>query len=533
MSIKPIIQQITAKQQALEQGVKQMQTEKMRGIEAKADAFLTASDPIGFIGKLASEAPDEIAPVVNAARRKKKEVMQAQVPQQENVTTAGMREVLTPEPQQPPPNPRQMAIAGLPINPNMFRKAGGGIVAFQNKGFVDTLREREEGRTGYERYIRDPFRKFLIGEVDEKGDPIGGTGGVFGTPKPFTESSLYKFFTEKRDKEGKPITNLRKTDQSEEITKEELDKRIAEQDSRDPFRDQRVFEPEVKKEVEEKRQTIVPETATEAAIGEAGVGQQTTEATLVSNLEKARNILRPENVAKDGAIGQQVTDKESKLAEFKSLVNAGNAKAAAALEKEKAALAGDKKEAIYMGLLEIGLGIMGGDDPNAFVNIGKGAKAAFPSLAKSLQDVKNARRRVTDSEIKLAELENTRKIDLAKFDLDLYEKEQTRLANQKNAQLNAEVTLARTLTDADTRKAVARLQASTVGKAQLNTYKNIAYRDLIAEGKSPEEAARILQTQSGQALMLQAMQKVLGGKTDLSDEETELFEIIKKVINKS
>ena len=238
-------------------------------------------------------------------------------------------------------------------------------------------------------------------------------------------------------------------------------------------------------------------------------------------------------MAKDGAIGQQVTDKESKLAEFKSLVDAGNAKAAAALEKEKAALAGDKKEAIYMGLLEMGLGIMGGDDPNAFVNIGKGAKAAFPSLAKSLQDVKNARRRVTDSEIKLAELENTRKIDLAKFDLDLYEKEQTRLANQKNAQLNAEVILARTLTDADTRKDVARLKASTVGKAQLNTYKNIVYRDLIAEGKSPEEAARILQTQSGQALIAQAIQKSLGDKTGMSDEETELLKKITTTLQNS
>ena len=263
------------------------------------------------------------------------------------------------------------------------------------------------------------------------------------------------------------------------------------------------------------------------------VSEKTTEETLVSNLEKARNILRPENVAKDGAIGQQVTDKESKLAEFKSLVDAGNAKAAAALEKEKAALAGDKKEAIYMGLLEIGLGIMGGDDPNAFVNIGKGAKAAFPSLAKSLQDVKDARRRVTDSEIKLAELENTRKIDLAKFDLDLYEKEQTRLANQKNAQLNAEVILARTLTDADTRKDVARLKASTVGKAQLNTYKNIVYRDLIAEGKSPEEAARILQTQSGQALIAQAIQKSLGDKTGMSDEETELLKKITTTLQNS
>jgi hypothetical protein len=455
--------------------------------------------------------------------------MQAQAPQQETITTAGIRETLAPQqpqqPQQLPPNPRQMAVASLPMRPDMF-KAGGGIVAFSGRqgSFVDALNRQFETANPYmvpsettgtriSESIFNPFKAFraITAPFD---------------PRTETREKL------KRIKE-REAAGLRLTDQSEEITKEELDKRIAEQDSRDPFRDQRVFEPEVKKEVEEKRQIIVPDTATEAAIGEAGVGQQTTEAALVSNLEKARNILRPENVAKDGAIGQQVTDKESKLAEFKSLVDAGNAKAAAALEKEKAALAGDKKEAIYMGLLEIGLGIMGGDDPNAFVNIGKGAKAAFPSLAKSLQDVKDARRRVTDSEIKLAELENTRKIDLAKFDLDLYEKEQTRLANQKNAQLNAEVTLARALTDADVRKDVARLQASTVGKAQLNTYKNIAYRDLLAEGYSPEEATKMLQTQSGQALIAQAIQKSLGDKTGMSDEEKEMLETIKKVINKS
>ena len=523
-----------------------MQTTKMRGIEAKADAFLTSSDPIGFIGRLASEAPDEIAPVVNAARRKKKEVMQAQAPQQETITTAGIRETLAPQqPQQPPPNPRQMAVAGLPMRPDMF-KAGGGIVAFSGRqgSFVDALNRQFETANPYmvpfeksgsfKDFYRDMFGvPRYKGKQDISRDP-----SMLRQIAPFlTSEELDKELIEEERSAG-----FRKTDQSEQITKQELDRRIAEQDSRDPFRDQRALDAlrkirppeEVKAEAEaEAKQPIVPDTATEAAIGEAGVEQQTTEAALVSNLEKARNILRPENVAKDGAIGQQVTDKESKLAEFKSLVNAGNAKAAAALKKEKAALAGDKKEAIYMGLLEIGLGIMGGDDPNAFVNIGKGAKAAFPSLAKSLQDVKDARRRVTDSEIKLAELENTRKIDLAKFDLDLYEKEQTRLANQKNAQLNAEVTLARTLTDADVRKDVARLQASTVGKAQLNTYKNIAYRDLIAEGKSPEEAARILQTQSGQALIAQAIQKGLGSKTDLSDEEKELFETIKKVINKS
>ena len=530
MSIKAL-QQINAKQQVLEQGLKQMQTEKMRGIEAKADAFLSSSDPIGFIGRLASEAPDEIAPVVNAARRKKKEVMQAQAPQQETVTTSGIREVLTPQ-----PDPRQMAVASLPMRPDMFRGAGGGIVAFSGRqgSFVDALRKQFETANPYmvpfekSSSFKDFYRD-MFGVPRYKGkQDISRDPSMLRKIAPFlTSEELDKELIEEERSAGERAKELEEA--------KEFYERIGPQGP-DPLEieaEKESFKQIQKATEQPKEQPIVPETATDAAIGEAGVGQQTTEAILVSNLEKARNILRPENVAKDGAIGQQVTDKESKLAEFKSLVDAGNAKAAAALEKEKAALAGDKKEAIYMGLLEMGLGIMGGDDPNAFVNIGKGAKAAFPSLAKSLQDVKDARRRVTDSEIKLAELENTRKIDLAKFDLDLYEKEQTRLANQKNAQLNAEVILARTLTDADTRKDVARLKASTVGKAQLNTYKNIVYRDLIAEGKSPEEAARILQTQSGQALIAQAIQKSLGDKTGMSDEETELLKKITTTLQNS
>ena len=94
---------------------------------------------------------------------------------------------------------------------------------------------------------------------------------------------------------------------------------------------------------------------------------------------------------------------------------------------------------------------------------------------------------------------------MAKFDLDLYEKEQTRLANQKNAQLNAEVTLARALTDADVRKDVARLQASTVGKAQLNSFKNRAYDALTKDGMEPKEAVKLIEQKGSNIAALQEL----------------------------
>ena len=122
MSIKALEQ----RQQTIEQGLAQIKNKEQADIEGMANAFLTSSDPIGFIGRLASEAPTKIAPVVNAARRKKNESMQAQVPQQETVTTAGMREVFElsrpqqqqQQQQQQQPDPRQTAIAGLPISPD-------------------------------------------------------------------------------------------------------------------------------------------------------------------------------------------------------------------------------------------------------------------------------------------------------------------------------------------------------------------------------------------------------------------------------
>jgi hypothetical protein len=43
-------------------------------------------------------------------------------------------------------------------------------------------------------------------------------------------------------------------------------------------------------------------------------------------------------------------------------------------------------------LLEAGLGILGGESPYAFVNIGKGATPALQGLAKDIKDIKKTRR---------------------------------------------------------------------------------------------------------------------------------------------
>jgi hypothetical protein len=64
------------------------------------------------------------------------------------------------------------------------------------------------------------------------------------------------------------------------------------------------------------------------------------------------------------------------------------------LPKKKKRLKG-KKEAANLRLLEAGLGILGGESPYAFVNIGKGATPALQGLAKDLKEIKKTSRQLT------------------------------------------------------------------------------------------------------------------------------------------
>jgi hypothetical protein len=64
------------------------------------------------------------------------------------------------------------------------------------------------------------------------------------------------------------------------------------------------------------------------------------------------------------------------------------------LAKEKEELKGDKKKLLTCVLLEAGLGILGGESPYAFVNIGKGATPALQGLAKDIKEIQKTSRKL-------------------------------------------------------------------------------------------------------------------------------------------
>jgi hypothetical protein len=107
----------------------------------------------------------------------------------------------------------------------------------------------------------------------------------------------------------------------------------------------------------------------------------------------------------------------------------------AEVRKEKEALAGEKKEAANLRLLEAGLGILGGESPYAFVNIGKGATPALQGLAKDIKELKKTSRELDKETMQLQLLQNQMaegKVKYAQGRLDKQEERQAKAVEKKN-----------------------------------------------------------------------------------------------------
>lgn len=111
---------------------------------------------------------------------------------------------------------------------------------------------------------------------------------------------------------------------------------------------------------------------------------------------------------------------------------------AARLAQEREEIAGDRKEAANLRLIEAGLGILGGESPYAFVNIGKGAAPAAKGFAQDIKDIKKAQRDLDRSRDQLEVAQNQMNMGVAsmtqnRYDkrLDAFERNQSELQKAK------------------------------------------------------------------------------------------------------
>jgi hypothetical protein len=115
------------------------------------------------------------------------------------------------------------------------------------------------------------------------------------------------------------------------------------------------------------------------------------------------------------------------------------------LAKEKEALKGEKKEAQNLRLLEAGLGILGGESPYAFVNIGKGATPALQGLAKDLKEIKKTSRQLDKETMQLNLLQNQMAEGKVKYSQDRLDKQEDRFQRIVEKDMDNRLSLAKTV----------------------------------------------------------------------------------------
>lgn len=180
------------------------------------------------------------------------------------------------------------------------------------------------------------------------------------------------------------------------------------------------------------------------------------------------------------------------------------------LAKEKEELKKDRTEAANLRLIEAGLGILGGESPYAFVNIGKGASPALQGLSKDLKEIKAQSRALDKETMQLQLMQNQMAEGRGKFTFDALEKQKAEIRRIQERKAQTEASIFNTLVSKDTSLQVAQMSRDTsLQVANIQASKPSATVDLINQfpGKTfTEKYAAMQQSQRGQKI-LEAMAK--------------------------
>jgi hypothetical protein len=133
------------------------------------------------------------------------------------------------------------------------------------------------------------------------------------------------------------------------------------------------------------------------------------------------------------------------------------------LRAEKEKLKGSKSEAANLRLLEAGLGILGGESPYAFVNIGKGASPALKGFAEDIKDIQKQSRMLDKETRELARMQNELALGTAKFGMESYERKQDRVARAREAKARNETQLLSTVLGGEYQLKASQISAAREG----------------------------------------------------------------------
>jgi hypothetical protein len=213
-------------------------------------------------------------------------------------------------------------------------------------------------------------------------------------------------------------------------------------------------------------------------------------ADLNERAQKARNELA--QLYGDDKAPKIVTEEEA-LSASRDLFKAAGVdfdlykKQAEELAAEKEQLKGDRKEAMNLRLIEAGLGILGGESPYAFVNIGKGATPALQNLAKDIRQIKQDERALNAAKRALAVAQNQMSMGLGKDAADRVAKAQERVDKFTTEKNNHILGMSKLMIEVASREKVAGMNLAAARELSAGQYGSLqrqnqtAARDAIAD----------------------------------------------------
>jgi hypothetical protein len=209
------------------------------------------------------------------------------------------------------------------------------------------------------------------------------------------------------------------------------------------------------------------------------------------------------------------------------------------LAKEKEELKQDRKEATNLRLLEAGLGILGGESPYAFVNIGKGATPALQGLAKDLKEIKKTSRQLDKETMQLQLMQNQMAEGRGKFTFDAIEKQKAEVRRIQELKARTEASIFSTLVSKDTSLQGFKMSQDTALQvAQMQKDRPSPTVDLVNQfpGKTfSEKFAAMQQSQRGQKLLesmaKEYMQMTTTAKKRFKEQNAELAAQLESAIS--
>jgi hypothetical protein len=364
--------------------------------------------------------------------------------------------------------PEDVGIGALPVPDEMIPGlAGGGIIAFQNRGLVEDIDES---------VLRTMTPEQIL-TYQNTGELPPGVRSMVAQKKKSTINPTFEAAIARAERgEGPNVSRPGIIDRVPQgLTPGTPEDRLA-------FDQTGQLPPEVAFPFQEEKGEASPVAVSPQSTLPARAGID----SLISQADKLARFVVPQTPIEVPTI-KQASGQTNELLRESGFDPDMFSKMKQDIEKQREGLKENKSEAINMRLIEAGLAIMGGASPNAFENIGKGATGAVKGLTEDFKDLRKAEREFKSAEQSLAMKQNEAALGKAGITQTAIDKKQQLVEKRASEYASAQTSFITALMRSEDNKAIVAAQmqrAPSTFTEQLNA--------LVEGGMSKSEATKLI-----------------------------------------